>query len=331
MEQGNFSRSTGQDQASSDDPGFSCLAGWDESHAGQADSPAGTLEDFETGFAGSNVGAHADWFDGGAGPVATAGNGVAGSVGLALDNDIFTWTAHPFQWNDPTLSGVLIGMDFQANGSGGFDDDRVGWMISDNSTSSNNIFGVQLDPGGSGQNIEAYWDGDAFGDDGGRTSIANLTGITANAWYRLRAEITKLTATSARIDVTLTALDGAGNPGAVVASGTIPDTDLLPNTAGNEIPNPGYFTAATLWPGFKNHNGTAGYVDNAYFEVLTAAPSPTITISGTPLSAFSCEPGVDSAEQSYSVSGTNLTGDIVVTAPQILKSPSPVAVDLLPL
>jgi hypothetical protein len=247
----------------------------------RADSPAGTLEDFETGFAGSNVGAHADWYDGGAGPAAIAGNGVAGSVGLALDNDIFTWTAHPFQWSDASLTGVLIGMDFQTNGTGGFDDDRVGWMISDSSTNSNDIFGVQLDPGGSGQNIEAYWDGDSFGDDGGRTSIVSLPALSNNAWYRLRAEFTKLTATSARIDVTLTALDGEGNPGTEVASGSILDTNLLPNTAENEIPNAGYFTAATLWPGFKNHNGTAGNVDNAYFEILTGTPPEQYALSVT--------------------------------------------------
>ena len=69
-----------------------------------------------------------------------------------------------FSGATPPLTGVLIGMDFQANGTGGFDDDRVGWMISDSSTNSNDIFGVQLDPGGSGQNIEAYWDGDVYGE-----------------------------------------------------------------------------------------------------------------------------------------------------------------------
>ena len=143
----------------------------------------------------------------------TAGNGVAGSTGLTAASAIFTWTAHPFDWNAPDFLGVNVQMDFQTDGSGHFDDDRVGWMISDDSTSSNNIFGVQLDPGGSGPsgyNIEAYWDGDTFGDDGGRTSIVDLPALTANAWYRLRAEITRLTATSARIDVTLTALDASG-------------------------------------------------------------------------------------------------------------------------
>ena len=121
-------------------------------------------------------------------------------------NNIFTRVAESFDWNAPDFVGVNLQMDFQTDGSGHFDDDRVGWMIADDTNSSDYIFGVQMDPGGSGYNIEAYWDGDTFGDDGGRTSIVDLPTLTANAWYRLRAEITKLTATSARIDVTLTAL-----------------------------------------------------------------------------------------------------------------------------
>ncbi len=42
---------------------------------------------------------------------------------------------------------------------------------------------------------------------------------------------------------------------------------------------------------------------------------PLITISGTPLSPFSSEPGSPSAEQFYSVQGTNLTDDILINAP----------------
>ena len=45
-----------------------------------------------------------------------------------------------------------------------------------------------------------------------------------------------------------------------------------------------------------------------------AAANPTITTVGT-LSAFSAFPGVASAVQSYTVSGSNLAGDIVITAP----------------
>ena len=93
------------------------------------------------------------------------------NAGLAAAGPIFTWVAHPFNWNAPDFMGLKVQMDFQTDGNGNFDDDRVGWMTSDTSTSSNFIFGVQLDPGGSGQNIEAYWDGDTVGDDGGRTAV----------------------------------------------------------------------------------------------------------------------------------------------------------------
>jgi uncharacterized repeat protein (TIGR02543 family) len=44
-------------------------------------------------------------------------------------------------------------------------------------------------------------------------------------------------------------------------------------------------------------------------------PDPTITIAGTPLSTFNTLPGTPSAEQSYTVSGSNLTDDITITAP----------------
>ncbi len=47
-------------------------------------------------------------------------------------------------------------------------------------------------------------------------------------------------------------------------------------------------------------------------EITTT--DPTISITGT-LAPFSSTPGVASAEQSYSVSGVNLTTDLVITAP----------------
>ncbi|GEM_PF-1676346 len=246
----------------------------------RADSPSGFLEGFESGWTDHTFIDNAAWYSGN-GVYVENDFGIGGTWGLSNSANIFTWMAHPFQWDDPTLTGVILGMDFQTNGSSQFDDDRVGWMIQGSSINSDHIFGVQLDPGGGGQNIEAYWDGNTFGDDGGRTSIVTLPSLSANAWYRLRAEITKLTDTSARIDVTLTELDGSGNPGSVLASGSIPDTSLLPNTAGEEIPNDGYFTATTLYPGYKNHNGTTGYADNAYFEILTGAPPIQHTLTVT--------------------------------------------------
>ncbi len=46
------------------------------------------------------------------------------------------------------------------------------------------------------------------------------------------------------------------------------------------------------------------------------AVGPTITVSGDPLDPFSSAPGVPSAEQSYTVTGSELTADILVAAPE---------------
>ena len=223
-------------------------------------------EDFESGYTlGSTVGAHPDWFDNGSGPVITAGNGVAGSIGLAASGTIFTWTANPFDWNAPDFVGANFQLDFQTDGSGFFDDDRIGWMITDDSTSSSNIMGIQLDPGGGGYNIEGYWDGVNAADK--RPDIVDLPTLGNNTWYRFRAEFTKLSATSARIDVSLTELDGSGNPLSVVASGSILDTAAL----GEDEPHSKYFTGP-IWPAYKNHTGGGAPADNACFDILTAAP-----------------------------------------------------------
>ena len=58
----------------------------------------------------------------------------------------------------------------------------------------------------------------------------------------------------------------------------------------------------------------AEYVAYVVFDVEPLA-GPTITLAGTPLSAFSTQPGTPSAVQSYRVSGSSLTADITVTAP----------------
>jgi hypothetical protein len=236
--------------------------------------PIGAVcEDFETGYTlGSDVGDHVDWFDGADnnGSDVQSLIGVNSSIGLAPGQWIFTWVDHPFDWNAPGLLGIELWLDFETDGSGHFDDDRLGWMIRDDDNNSDYIFGVQMDPGGSGAsgyNIEAYWDGDTFGDNDGRTSIVNLPALTADTWYRLWAEITRLSATSASIDVSLTQLDGSGNPvGAPVAVGSIADTDALPDTAGEAIPNPAYFTGP-IWPAYKNYNAIAGAADNTCFEL----------------------------------------------------------------
>jgi len=242
-------------------------------------------EDFESGFAlGQELRTHADWFyeDGNSGPVPTAGIGVDGSIGLSNGNRAFAWVAHEFSWNDPLLLGVWFQMDYQTDSAGVFDDDRLGWSISDTSDNSDWIFGVQMDPGGGGAggNIETYWDGDTFGDDGGRYSIADLPALSGNTWYRLRGEFTKLTATSAQIDVTLWELDASGDTVGQVVSGSVASTDSLPDTADEEIPNSGYFTAAKMWPVYKNFTAVDGAVDNPCFGIV-ATEQEQYTLSMT--------------------------------------------------
>lgn len=245
--------------------------------------PEMICETFESGFSlGQMIGSHPDWFDGDVGPSVNAGIGSGGSSGLTPGENVFIWAGHPFDWNAPDFQGLTLQMDFQTNEEGKFNDDRIGWTINNADINSDFVFGVQLDPGGTDQNIEAYWDGDTIGDDGGRSSITNLPALPANAWYRLRANISKLTATSARIDVSLTELDAGGNPGGVVASGSIPDTSLLPNTPENELPNLVYFTGP-IWPAFKNFSYAAGSADNACYQVHSGAPiqPPAATLPPT--------------------------------------------------
>ena len=152
-------------------------------------------------------------------------------------------------------------MDFQTNASGQFDDDRMGWMTTSNSTDSANIFGAQLDHADGG--IVTYWRNSS----GTRiqTPIVALPTLTANTWYRFQMDVTKLTATSAKIDVSLVRLDASGNPTGTPYTGTVPNT----STWSGGAPATSYFTAATLWPAYKNHNAITGAADNACYEAIT--------------------------------------------------------------
>ena len=236
-------------------------------------------ETFDAYTPGSTIGSYAGWYDGGSGPVVTAGNGVAGSVGLAPAANIFTWTAHPFNWNASDFQGIALQADFKTDASGYFDDDRLGWMTLNNSTDSANIFGVQLDnvSGGDG-GIVTYWRDSA----GTRiqTPIVTLGALSANTWYRFTAEITKLTATSARIDVNLVQLDASGNQTGTPYSGTVANT----STWSGGAPATSYFTAASMWPAYKNYNVTPGAApaDNTCFEVVGGMPVPPGTTVDVP-------------------------------------------------
>ena len=62
----------------------------------------------------------------------------------------------------------------------------------------------------------------------------------------------------------------------------------------------------------ESYDGEAGAAPLLVVDYTTV---PSISVSGTPLSEFSSEPGVPSSEQSYAVTGWSLTEEIEVTAP----------------
>ena len=254
--------------------------GWDGSKAyamtsimlQEYDPPAELVcETFDAFTVGANVGSHADWFDGDGGPIVNAAGGVALSQGLDPAGSIFTWMAQPFFWDDSATTGYKASMDFQTSATGQFDDDRIGWMIDPNSTDSDLIFGVQLDNADSHLRMEGYWDHIINVNENIRVELANLDGVglVGDTWYRLAAEFTKLTDSSAQIDAELWLLDGSGNPISLVASGAIADTSaILPDT---DRPDVNYFVGE-LWPAYKNYSSAAGSADNACYAVVTGAP-----------------------------------------------------------
>jgi len=234
-------------------------------------------EDFEAGYPeGSNLADHADWFGQGTykSPTIVAGQGVAGSIGLSPGQKNFHWTAHPLDWDDPTLAGVILQMDFETAAAGDpnfpYDDDRVGWSVDPAGTSSTEFFSVELDGGV----IQGRW---KVGSSTKKPLIVALPVLSADTFYRLRAEFTKLTDTSARVDVTLTELDAGGDPvGDPVVTGQIPDTSDL----GSDSPPEVMFTAPALYPSFKNYNEKApANADNAYVEIVRVVPDCSTTVT----------------------------------------------------
>ncbi|KPK03064.1 MAG: hypothetical protein AMJ56_20175 [Anaerolineae bacterium SG8_19] len=272
----------------------------------QALSPNAICEDFESGFnLGQRIGTDTDWFDGNNGPVVTSTIGVANSIGLTPGANSFTWIGQPFDWNNADFEGVSFQADFETDSSGHFDDDRLGWMISNSSNNPSDIFGVQMDPDGSGYQIEGYWE-DAFGANR-RWPIANLPVLKANTWYRFYAAIGKLTATSASIDVSLTELNASGDPVLVVATGSIANTSTLSDPTA--APATKYFTATLIYPTYKNDDVIAGAADNTCYEqILCYALTLSHTGQGSdpvasPANSTGCPAGKYRPGESISLSG----------------------------
>ncbi len=81
------------------------------------------------------------------------------------------------------------------------------------------------------------------------------------------------------------------------------------------LPNSGHIRV-TVSP----EQATVEYVQTsggtiAHSYTIESEAGPTITVTGTPLGAFTSTPGTPSTEQSYTVSGINLTDDVMINAP----------------
>ena len=224
-----------------------------------------TFDSYPDGKALTAVGGSGVWTIG-QNTVITNG-GVNGSAGLSTGGPIFNWKAQPFQWGT-LINGAKVAMslDFQSSATGTFDDDRVGWTVdADSSTSTANQFALQLDTPEGGMTV--YWNST-------RTVLNALAGIKNSTWYRFNVEFTKLGVTNASIVGTLIELDASGNPTGTPYVGTVADTATFTNP-----PASARFTSAFQWPSFKNYSAVDGNADNATF---TYTP-PYRSYTGTPI------------------------------------------------
>jgi hypothetical protein len=224
-----------------------------------------TFDSYADGTALTDVGGGGVWTSGQ--NTVVGGGGVNGSDGLSTGSPIFNWKAQPFQWSS-LVNGAKVAMclDFQSSPTGTFDDDRVGWTVdADSSTSTANQFALQLDTPEGGMTV--YWNST-------RTVLNALTGIKNSTWYRFQVEFTKLGATNASIVGTLTELDPSGNPTGTPYVGTVTNTATFANP-----PEAARFTSTYQWPSFKNFNVATGNADNATF---TYTP-PYRSYTGAPI------------------------------------------------
>ncbi|MCY2931103.1 MAG: PEP-CTERM sorting domain-containing protein [Planctomycetota bacterium] len=229
------------------------------------------IDNFNSYTLGSYLNGQGGWTDTGGNNYMIAAGVTGNGVNQGGGSNQMNWTGHAWNWGDLGVGDKVIArMDFQANGSGQFDDDRVGWVLASGATSSSYHFAVQLD---NTDNVAPGGLGTYFRDNSGnRVLNAKLIpwatlGSSGSNWYREELQVTKLTiglgAGGAQVDVSFWALDGSGNPvgSPLTASyGTI-DTSALRGFSG------------TVYPMFKNYSATGGNADNAYFAVVEV-PEP---------------------------------------------------------
>jgi len=222
-------------------------------------------DNFDSYANGSYLNGQGGWTDtsGGNNYRFVGGGGAGGTQGVNQGggSNQMNWTAHPWDWATLAVGDKAIArMDFQANGSGQFDDDRVGWVLASNAGSSSYHFAVQLDnPDGGLQTYFRNLSGTRVNQ---TTLISNSTlGASGSNWYREEMQVTKLTSGlgvgGAQVDVKFWALDSSGNPvGSPLTASYGPfDNSVLRGFSG------------TVYPMFKNYSSTSGNADNAFFQI----------------------------------------------------------------
>jgi hypothetical protein len=242
--------------------------------AGWASADIATWTDnFDSYLPGSNVHGQGGWVDSsGSGNAyqTVGGGGAGGTQGITVGSGStqINWTGHGWDWGTLAVNDQVIArMDFQANGGGQFDDDRVGWItqVGSQQAAGNQSayhFAVQLDNSAGG--LETYFR-NLSGSRVNQTTLMNWAALgtpTGSNWYREELVVTKKTlalgAGGAQVDVNFWALDGSGNVIAGSqrsASYGLIDTSALRGFSG------------TVYPMFKNYSNTPGNADNAYFQI----------------------------------------------------------------
>jgi len=236
--------------------------------AANAPAVTETFDSYSNATVLTTIGGGSVWTVG-SGYAVIASGGVGGSNGIGSSNTIFNWKGQGFTWSSLVVGAKLaMAMDFQTSDTGKFDDDRVGWTITpDASTSTGSQLALQLDNSQEGGMILYH--------NLTRTPALNaLNGIKVSTWYRFNVEFTKLTATSAGIVGTLTELNASGNPTGTPYVGTIADTSTFANA-----PSTALFGGSQC-PSFKNYNAVGGNADNPSFIITLPGPqAPTVAIT----------------------------------------------------